>query len=529
MAKRTIGTKLSIDGEKEYKKALSEVNASIGVMNAELKKATVAFGDNANSMEALRAKGDVLERSLLTQREKVEKLREAVAFAAKEYGESDSRTKAWQKSLINAETDALKLEQAIEANNTALEENARSADSSSAALNKWGANAKGLGDAASDIADKFGIRLPEGLTKLLNGLGSLNPAVVAAGAGFAALAVAVFDVEKKLVNLTLESAAYADDMLTLSNNTGVSTETLQEWAYAAELIDVDLNTMTSSLSKMTKQMDSARGGTGAAADAFSALGISVVDSNGQLRDAETVFMETIDALGKMEAGTERDALSMDIFGKSAQELNSLIAQGSEGLAAYAQEAHEMGAVLSNEDVAALGAVNDAQQRLHQTQEALKNQIAAEMAPSVERLLTSFTNILKPLGQLVELVLPPFIGLLEGVASALGWVADKLSAVASFGAGAWESVKGFFGGGIGRNATGTDFFPGGLTYINENGPEQAILPRGTQIISASETRFSGNQAGGDTFVFNINADRVQEFTALVDMALESRRRERMGMA
>ena len=67
-------------------------------------------------------------------------------------------------------------------------------------------------------------------------------------------------------------------------------------------------------------MSSARKGTGEIADAYRRLGVSVTDMSGNLRDSETVYWETIDALGKVSNETERDALAMQIFGKSAQEL-----------------------------------------------------------------------------------------------------------------------------------------------------------------------------------------------------------------
>ena len=114
------------------------------------------------------------------------------------------------------------------------------------------------------------------------------------------------------------------------------------------LVDVDVSTVASSLKKLTKNMDSARGGTGAAADAFATLGVSVTDINGSLRDNEDVFYDTIDALGKMENETERDALAMAIFGKSATDLNPMIEAGSKQLKAFADEAHEMGYVLDGD-------------------------------------------------------------------------------------------------------------------------------------------------------------------------------------
>ena len=61
-----------------------------------------------------------------------------------------------------------------------------------------------------------------------------------------------------------------------------------------------------------------------------------------MRDADDVFMDMVDALGSIENETERDALAMQIFGKSARELNPLIRAGSKALADYSKEAEELG-------------------------------------------------------------------------------------------------------------------------------------------------------------------------------------------
>ena len=99
-------------------------------------------------------------------------------------------------------------------------------------------------------------------------------------------------------------------------------------------------------------MSSAADGTGAVAEAYAALGVAVTDSEGNLRDSQEVYWELIDALGQVESDTERDALSMQIFGRSAQDLNSLIAVGSEGMAEYAAQAEDAGAILSGDTLTA---------------------------------------------------------------------------------------------------------------------------------------------------------------------------------
>ena len=112
------------------------------------------------------------------------------------------------------------------------------------------------------------------------------------------------------------------------------------------------------------------------------MGVSVTDSNGNLKSSEEVFYELIDALGGIENDTERDALAMQLLGKSAQDLNPLIKAGSGAIEDFAKEAHEAGYVLDGETLDSLGAVDDSFQRMQATMTATRNNIVAQMAPAL---------------------------------------------------------------------------------------------------------------------------------------------------
>ena len=107
------------------------------------------------------------------------------------------------------------------------------------------------------------------------------------------------------VDLVADTAAYADDMLTLSTQTGISTDNLQAYNYMAELTDVSMEDMTKSMAKNIKSMSGAERGTETYTDAYKKLGVSVTDNNGKLRDSEEVHWESIDALGKMTNETDK--------------------------------------------------------------------------------------------------------------------------------------------------------------------------------------------------------------------------------
>ena len=101
MSTQPIKTRFELDGEQEYKAAVSEINASLRVLNSEMKLVSAQFATNADSVDALTARSDVLTRQILTQKEKIEALQAALKDSADRYGEADDRTKRWQTTLNN--------------------------------------------------------------------------------------------------------------------------------------------------------------------------------------------------------------------------------------------------------------------------------------------------------------------------------------------------------------------------------------------------------------------------------------------
>ena len=406
-----INTRFTLSGEKEYKQAISEIGSGMKVLDSEMRKVSSAYAQNADSVEALNAKNDVLERKISTQTEKIEYLRAALQQSAEKYGEADKRTMQWQTSLNNAEAELNNL------NNQFDENKKKIADS--------GKEMGNLGDVVNGLTSKLGIQLPDSMKSSMNAMGSLDAQSLALAGGFAAVAAAIVKGEKAMISMTKESAAFADNIITLSMQTGQSTQQLQEFAYASELIDVSVDTLQGSLTKLTNNMQDTMNGTGNAKASFEALGVSVTNADGSMRSANDVFYETIDALGQVKNETERDAMSMDIFGRSAQDLNPLIIQGSKTIKAYADEAHNMGYVLDDEALSALGAVDDAYQRLQKTQEGVKNQLAVEFAPYLEEFYGDVTTMVKDGGKAIKDsgIVDAFGMLLETVGDILNPMSD----------------------------------------------------------------------------------------------------------
>lgn len=565
---RTLGARVQLDGEAEYKKALNELNAGNKTLATEMQKLKAEFKGNTESTEYLTRAGELLERQLLQQQDKVKLLQQQLQAAARQYGESDTRTQQFAAQLNRAQAAEFDLQHAIEENTEALQ--------------GQGEQMLGLGDTVDALADKLGIRLPQGAKDALNGMQGLSAGTVAAMAAAAAAIAAVVKVVQELGQLTIDVAGQVDEYITQSTITGVPTEMLQAWDYAAPLIDTDAETIKGAMTKITQAMGDAAGGSEEAQAKFAALGVSIVDeTTGNLRSAEEVFYDVIAALGEMDAGAQRDAAAMDLMGKSAQDLNPLISAGADALKQYGAEAMAAGYILDEQQIRKLGEVDDAYQKLQLTIEANRKQLAADFAPAAKAAMELFTDVVRKAGEMLErsgiitnlasiiesLIdilrtggeiltgLPGFNTALDALRVTLGAVAQFVAVIADaadliksvltldfsgaknalgFGYGSgnannyqrtrmqqdgtWDEYSSFYG----HNATGTENWRGGLTWVGEAGPELVSLPQGSRIYSNQESQ----QMGGDTFYITIDAKSVKEFNDIVEMAKTARIRSRM---
>ena len=321
-----------------------------------------------NRQAALKQRYESAQQTLQSYRDKVEVLRQAYENSAKREGEASKVTMQWKASLISAQTEVAKQENLLKELSDQQER-----------TNKTTAS---LADVINGLADMLGISLPPGAQAAVDKLEQFS------ASGAAAITV-VGGLVSALAKATIDMSMTADDLLTLSTQTSLTTDQLQEFEYASELVDVSTDTLRGSLVKLTNNMQTAATGTGSAAEAFKKLHVKVSDSSGKLKDNYEVFLKTIDALGKMKNETERDALAMDIFGRSATDLNPLIEAGSGRLKELAEQAHEVGYVVDNEMLQSFGELDDAMQKLDKQGDAVKRSFAEALLP----IITAFAEAL----------------------------------------------------------------------------------------------------------------------------------------
>lgn len=540
MAMPKAGVSLVVENDQQFKAALSEVNAGLRVNKQQMQLVAEQTREMDDRQAALQQRYEAAQQTLQSYRDKVQVLQQAYENSARREGEASKTTMQWRASLISAQTEVAKQESLLR-DLSSEQETARKSTAS-------------LADVVNGLANALGISLPPGLQTAVDKLDGFS------ASGAAAVTV-VGGLVGALASSTMDMSKTADDLLTLSTQTGLTTDQLQEFEYASELVDVSTDTLQGSLVKLTNNMQTAATGTGSAAEAFKTLKVKVADSQGHLKNNYDVFLQTIDALGKMKNETERDALAMDIFGKSATDLNPLIEAGSGKLKELAEQAHEVGYVVDNETLQSFGELDDAMQKLDKQGDAVKRSFAEALLPiitafvdvitaiptpvltaviaitsiatvillvvkavkelsgpvsAVSGLISSATSLMDPLYIKILAIVAAVTALVAVIAVLIGKGGELTSAMGSITSATTGTMRSA-NSSVPRYATGTRNARGGMALVGENGPELVNLRGGEHIYTNGQTR---SLLGGDSISIGqitIDAKNVKEFNDIVNIA------------
>lgn len=356
----------------------------------------------------------------------VKEMMDKVKELNKELTENKQKQKETSKEIKDAEKELKKTENAVKKSGTATEEQKRKIEELKKTISggkeqlellkqgeerlkvaiagtndKIKAHGKALADVKSSTQNI--IKGVQDLTKQIAALG------IAGAAAFAGLYKYIGD-----------AAAWADDLDTLSDKTGIATDDLQKFMYASELVDVSVETMTGSLTRLTKAMQTAKNSPGGSiGKIFDTLNVDAVDKvTGQLRDRQEVFYELINALGKVGNETERDAMALELFGKSAEEINPLIKGGAETIRQMGEEAEKAGLILDKETISRLHAFNDGIDTLKSKGSQIQKITASEMLPAIESVTAVADELLNDINEMSK------TGELEARAKEIGQIVRK---------------------------------------------------------------------------------------------------------
>lgn len=218
-----FGLKIGVEGEKEFKKALSEINQSFKVLGSEMKLVASQFDKQDKSVEALSARNTVLNKEIETQKQKIETLRSALENAASSFGENDRRTQSWQIQLNNAEAALNNMERELSENEKAIDEMSDGMEDAEDSTEDFSDELDDAADTADDAGGRF-----EKLGSIAKGIGVvLAAAVVAIGAAVAGAAGKIND----CVNVYAE---FEDSMLQVAATMGITQEEIANGSDAYE-------------------------------------------------------------------------------------------------------------------------------------------------------------------------------------------------------------------------------------------------------------------------------------------------------
>ena len=274
-----FGLKIGLEGEKEFKKALSDINQTFKVLGSEMKVVQSQFDKNDSSVEALTARNQVLNKEIEAQKQKIETLRSALANASESFGENDRRTQAWQIQLNNATAALNDMERELDKNNTALDEAEQEMDDVADSADALEEELDDAGDAADDSEGKF--------SKLG---GTLKTVGVAMGACVAAAAAAAVSLGKAVVEAYSEYEQLVGGVDTLFQE---SSGKLQEYANNAyKTAGMSANDYMSTVTSFSAALISSLGGDTEAAVKYADMAITDMADNANKMGSDIATIQT---------------------------------------------------------------------------------------------------------------------------------------------------------------------------------------------------------------------------------------------
>ncbi len=220
----------------------------------------------------------------------------------------------------------------------------------------------------------------------------------------------------------------ADELNKLSQKIGISVEQLSRLDYAAKLSDVSLESLQVSIGKLNKNINEvANGGADDVRKVFEQIGVSVVDSTGQIRDSIDIFTDVSDVLSRLPDGAQKTAIAMTLLGRSGADLIPLLNEGRQGLKELGDESDRLGNTISSKTAAAAEEFNDKITKLQVAVGGVANKLMVDLLPQLDTLITAISD-------------PKFI---QAVSDFAQGIITAIAAIAKAVGVTWDAVKGFW--------------------------------------------------------------------------------------
>lgn len=371
MAKKQInGITIAIDADtKGVTSGLKDLTEQSVTLSKQLKSVTALLDMDGGNTELMATKQALLAKQVETTKQKLEALKAAQDDVRASVEKGDIGTDeylAFQRELIMTEKRLRELE--------------GQSDDTGEEVKELGEETKQTGTEMEKTEKQSG-RLGESLK---NGLAA---GAKAAAAGIAAMTAAAAATAAAIINAAGAAAEYGDNIDKMSQKLGMSTDAYQEWDFIMQHSGSDIDKMSTSMKKLA---DAVQEPTKESTAAFEKLGISIEKASKMSQ--EDLFATTIEALQKLESGTERTALANDLLGKSAMDLGALLNMSAEETEAMRKEVHDLGGVMSKDAVATAAAYQDSLQNMKTAIGGVTREIGGSFMPSMIQMMNSIAQI-----------------------------------------------------------------------------------------------------------------------------------------
>lgn len=435
---RDIKTRIVLEGEQQYRAAMRDAASANKTLASEMKLAKAQFDATGDAQQYAADQARILKEQIQNQKRAVEAAEKAIRDLT-ELGvdKNADQVQKWRTKLNNAKTSLVNMESQLNKVGTELgEEQTEFGNTETAAQN--------FGDKMDQVSKA--VTMQAAIEAIDRVTGHIE-AIIKTAAKAA----------KYFWEMGVDAGAWADNIATAANEAGVDPATYQSWMYASRFIDTSVDDIV----KNWRDIDNKLGQSGDAfyeyAGGLAEMGIAVQDASGNMRQGSDIFWEAIDYLHGISDESTRTAKAIELFGNDWRKLNPLITAGSDAYKAMAEEGMSV-AVVSNENVEALGAVDDAVQDMSARFDKLKYDSLAALAPTFESVAKSLSLAIDALNEFVQSE--------EGQAALAGLNEALSGLITSFlgedgGKGTFESIV----NGAKDAVTG---FTGAMDWISQNG-------------------------------------------------------------
>ena len=372
-----IKTRFSLEGEQEFRSAMTNAANAVKVLNAEQKLAKASFEQTGNAEKYAAQQADILKQKIEAQKKAVQAAEQALKqLSDNGVSENSRQFQQWQTKLLNAQTALTKTETELQNLDSTMQQTTGSAGELSAGI--------------SSIGKKLSLdQVQSGIQKITTGLENAAKKAVELG--------------EKLWSTIMDSAARADDTATMAQMYGIDIDTFERMQkLVAGGLDTSVEAILKAQDKMTKGVGK---GSKEVMDVLNELHITmregVLDdwTSWQQKDPQKLFWEAGQAIMAMGDAYDKEAAAQALFGKSWKELVPLF-ETYKTLDEY-NAALEEQTVNSAETVRDLAALNDAVGALESSWTTLKEELIGAIAPALTEAATAAGGLLDKLTEYLQ--------------------------------------------------------------------------------------------------------------------------------